>query len=262
MLLITPVFASVDKSSCDYLKNKKHFSIVNPFIETIAQNKIKKSLKKSLKGDFNVNFDGYTLSSMKNGVFKKLDIVGTDLFIENIEIPYLRISTITDYNRLDYSQKPIVFKSDMIYSYEIKLSEQSVNQALEKKDYEKNLEKINNLAYPLFILNNVDIKLKNNKIYLLMYYNFPVAPAKIDKTFMISTSFKVENHRIKAYDIDINKAYGVISETKVANLLNLLDPLTFTLSLLNTKKCNAIVENVKIIDNIIVVNGKIYVKGE
>ena len=150
----------------------------------------------------------------------------------------------------------------MIYSYEIKLSEQSVNQALEKKDYEKNLEKINNLDYPLFILNNVDIKLKNNKIYLLMYYNFPVAPAKIDKTFMISTSFKVENHRIKAYDIDINKAYGVISETKVANLLNLLDPLTFTLSLLNTKKCNAIVENVKIIDNIIVVNGKIYVKGE
>ena len=47
-----------------------------------------------------------------------------------------------------------------------------------------------------------------------------------------------------------------------SNLINLLDPLSFTLSILDKKKCNAKVENVKIVDNIIQINGKIFVKGD
>ena len=120
-LLIMPVYARTDKASCEYLKNKKHFSIINPFIENIAQRKIKKTLEKQLQGSVKVDFDGYTLSSLKQGVFKNLEIQGDNLIVEEIDIPYLKIKSITDYNRLDYTQKPIVFKSDMVYSYKINL---------------------------------------------------------------------------------------------------------------------------------------------
>ena len=41
--LIMPAFAQADKTSAEYLKNKKHFAIMNPLAEKIAEKAIKKS---------------------------------------------------------------------------------------------------------------------------------------------------------------------------------------------------------------------------
>lgn len=95
-----------------------------------------------------------------------------------------------------------------------------------------------------------------------MSYNFPISPSRKDKTFVVKTGLKVERNKISADDISFDSSYGALSADKVTNLINILDPLTFALDLMNTKKCNARIENVKIIDNIIQINGKIYVKGE
>lgn len=262
ILLISPAFASVDKFSEDYLKNKKHFSITKPFVENIVEKKIEKSLKKSLGNSCNVNLKGYSVSSMKKGILKDFEFRGENLNLEGIDVPYLEVSSISDYNYIDYTQKPIVYKSDMTYAYKIKLSENSINQALNKKDYQKTLRKVNALAYPLFMLNDVDIKINNNKLQTIMSYNFPLFPANKNKTFAVSSALKVENHKILADKVSFRGTYTNITPEKVTNLLNLLDPLSFTLSIMNAKKCNTVVENVKIIDNIIEIDGKIYVKGE
>lgn len=262
LLLCIPAFSKTDTLSEDYLKNRRHFSIMNPFAEQAAQSVIKKSLKKETKGKFKVKFDGYTLSSMKKGIFKNLEFTGKDLVIDNIEIPYLKIKSISDYNWIDYKQKPLFIKTDMTYAYEIHLSENSINTALNEKEYKKTLNKVNNIAYPLFVINDVDIKINNNKFHIIVYYNFPISPKKKDKTFLITTGFKVEDNKILANNIDVNSAYGNIQKNKVANLINLLDPLSFTLNLIDDKKCKARIENVKIVDNLVQVNGKIYVKGE
>ena len=128
--------------------------------------------------------------------------------------------------------------------------------------YQKVLEKVNSIAYPLFVINDSEIRIRNNKVYVIMDYNFPIAPMKRNKTFMASTAFRVENNKILASNVGVDSAYGNIQPNKVSNLINLLDPLSFTLSLMNTKKCNARVENVKIINNIIQIDGKIIVKGD
>ena len=71
ILTFAPAFSKTDKTSADYLKNKKHFAIMNPIAESIAQKIIKKSLKKDIgEGKYKVKFEGYTLSSMKKGIFK------------------------------------------------------------------------------------------------------------------------------------------------------------------------------------------------
>ena len=260
--VLTPAFADVDRFSSDNLKSKKHFAIMNPFAESIAQKVIKKTLKSETGSNYKVKFDGYTLSSMKKGIFKNLEISGKNLSIEGIEVPYLKIKTISDYNWIDYTQKPPVFKSDMTYWYEIYLSENSINQALKTKEYQKKLEKVNNKAYPLFVIYDVRVKLRHDKVHIIMDYNFPIAPSSKNRSFMISSDFKVEENKIKAYNIGLDNACGRLSAEKVANLINLLDPLSFTLGLMDKKKCNAKIENVKIVDNIIQINGKIFVKGE
>lgn len=263
LMLCTPsVLAKTDRSSAEYLKNKRHFAPLNPLVETVAQKAIKKSLKKSTGENFKVKFDGYTLYSMKQGVFKNLELEGDKFQISGIDVDYLKLKSITDYNKVNYTKNPLIIETDMIYNYELFLTENSINQALEHKDYKKNLDKINNIAYPLFVLKDVDAKIKNNKLHIIMSYNFPISPSKKDKIFVVKTGLKVERNKISADDVALDSIYGALSIDKVTNLINLLDPLTFALDVMNTKKCNARVENIKIIDNIIQINGKIYVKGE
>lgn len=260
LCVLTPVFAKTDKTSAEYLRNKKHLAVMNPVAEKIAEKAIKKAIKKECGGKYKVEFNGYTLGSMKAGIFKNLVITGRNLKIDEIEIPSMQFKSITDYNWIDYRQEPIVYKSDMEFAYSMHLDEDSINSALKNKKYKEKIDKINNIAYPLFTLYDTKIKIKNDKLYLIMEYNLPLSPFKKNKVFIVSTSLEVDNSKIVARNINFDKSYGNLSLKKVGNLINMLDPLTFTLSLIESKDCQGRVDSVKIVDDIIEINGSIYIK--
>lgn len=261
-LLALPVFAKADKTSSEYLKNRKHFSVMNPVVESIAQKVIKKSLQKDIgKGNYKVKFDGYTLFSMKRGIFKNLEITGKDLDVEGISVPYLSLKTVTDYNWIDISQDPVKIKSDMEFSYEMELTEKSISEALKHEDYKKTLAKINKRAYPLFALHDVRIRIRHDKVHIIMDYSLPLSSYNKRKTFMVSSNFVVDNGKIKASNIGVDNAYGNLPLDKVTNLVNLLDPLSFALDIMKDEKCTGNIENVKIENNIIKISGKMYIKG-
>lgn len=260
--LSTGINYAADKYSAEYLKNTKHIAIINPFAESFAERIIKKTLKKETGANFKVSFTGYTLSSMKKGIFKHLEITGKDVVIDKIPLPYVNVKTLSDYNYVDYTQDPIAFKSDMELAYELQLSEESMNAALKTSEYQYIINNISKLAYPMFQVMGVSTKIRNNKLYILTEYNFPIAPSSRNKVFVASSDFRVQNGKIRAVDVKLDSAYGKISLDKVANLLNLLNPLEFTLELLHDKKCNANIENVNIIDNKVKINGKIFVEGD
>lgn len=260
VLFAVPAFAA-DKTSADYLQKKRHLSPMNPIVESVAEKAIKKSLKKETGAKFNVKFEGYTLSSMKAGVFKNLVIKGKNVTVEDVFLPYLEFKTVTDYNWIDYTQNPVMAKSDMVFEYNIGLSEKSINDALKSKEYQKTIEKINKKAFPLFVLSDARVRIKDNRLYVIISYNFPINPAKKDRTLVVSTDFSVENGLIRAKNVGLNSVYGNLPIDKVTNLINLLDPLTFTLDVMNSKKCTSRIENVKLVDNIFQINGKMFVEG-
>ena len=85
VLNLLPVIAKTDRMSAEYLKNKRHFAIMNPIAESTAQKIIKKALRKEVgEGDYKVKFSAYTLSSLRKGIFKSIEIQGKDLEIELI----------------------------------------------------------------------------------------------------------------------------------------------------------------------------------
>lgn len=260
--LSMPVIAQVDKTSAEYLKNKKHFAIINPLAEKVVEKIIKKSLHKEVgHGNYKVRFEGYTLGSMKKGIFKNLEIEGKNLEVDEIPVKQLELKTLTDYNWIDFNETPIKIKSDLLFAYQMQLTEKSINAALKQKDYQKTLEKINKKAYPLFTLHDARVRIKHNKVLVIMDYSLPLASNKKSKTFMVSTDFRVDNGKIKAQNIGIDNIYGNLPLDKVTNLINLLDPLSFTLAQLNNQKCKGNIENVTIKDNIIQINGKINIDG-
>ena len=200
------------------------------------------------------------LQVLKKGIFKNLELTGNDAEIQGISVPYIHLKTLTDYNYIDYTQNPIVFKSDMTYEYELLLSDEAINAALKDSDYNKVITKVNKIASPVFVVKGVRTKIVDNKMYIVTDYNLPLAVTK-DRAFVVQSDFQVVNGKIKAKNVKIDTAYGNLGLNKVANLINYLNPLEFTLDLIDGNKYNGIIENVNIVDNQVKVGGKIYIKG-
>ena len=260
--LVLPVYAAKDRTTEEYLKGSYHPFAMSFLGENIVNTAIKHALKKEAPGRYKVKFKGYTLSSIKKGIFKYLEITGKNVDADGIEIPYFNIKTVTDYHYIDYNQTPVAFKSDMEFDCIVHLSEKSINDALEKDDYNKILRNINKKAFPMFTIIKVNVKLKNNKMYIIMSYNFPLAPREKDRTFMVSSRLHIVNNEIKPYDISFDTAYGNLPLNKVVNLVNMLNPLNFTAKLIDSKDGEYKIKEIKIEDDIVIINGKIFVKGD
>ena len=230
--------------------------------ENIVSSAIKNALKKEAPGKYKIKFKGYSLGSIKKGIFKYLEITGKNIKTKDTEIPYFNIKSISNYNWIDYNQNPIVFKSDMEYDYVVHFSEKSINDALKTEEYEKTIRKVNKKVFPLLTVNKVTVKISNEKVYLLIDYNFPLAPMTDDKTVIVSSRLKVVNKEICACGIALENSYGNIPLQKVTGLVNVLNPLKFVQKLLNSENAEATVEEIKITDDIVIINGKIYIKGE
>jgi hypothetical protein len=168
LMFTLPVFAGVDKASEEYLKGKKHYSLITPLTENFVQKILKNSLKQGKNGKFETKFVGYSFYSLRKGVFKHLEIIGRDVDVDEMVIPYLKVATVSDYNKIDYRKKPIVVMSDIDCVFDIHLTEQNINTALQNPKYKKKIEKINKLAYPLFSVNNLIIKIKDDRMYFII----------------------------------------------------------------------------------------------
>lgn len=262
LLITMPVFAKTDKTSIDYLKNKKHFAIANPIAENFVEKLINKALKENVgRFKYKTKFEIFTLSSLKKGIFKRAEVTAYDFTFDNIPVKYVNIKSLDDYIWIDIKSDPMKFKSDANLEYNIELTEESINAALDKKDYQKTLAKINNIAYPLFTMHDLNIRIKDDLFVFLMSYSLPMSSSNKVRTFATACNFIVENGKIKANKIRVDKSYSKMPLHKIANLLNLLDPLTFTLTELTDNKCKSKIESVKVEDNIIKINGKIFIEG-
>lgn len=261
-LFVTPVFSAVEKTSEDYLKSTKHPFKMTFIGESIVTSALKHALKKEAPGHYKIKFKGYSLATIKKGIFKYLDITGKNVTVNEIESPYFNLKTVTDYNWIDYNQSPIVFKSDMEFDYILHLSEKSINMALESEEYKKVLRKVNKRIFPFVTINEVRVKIHNDKMRTEIGYNFPLAPATKDRNLSITGRLEVRNNEIYPYDLALDNTSGSLPLQKVINLVNMLNPLNFTLGFIDDQKCKGKIEEVKILDDIVIINGKIYVKGE
>lgn len=261
LFAVSSVIAGEDKFSQEYLQGKNHFSLTKPIVESAVEKGIKKALKKETGAKFDVDFGGYTTASIKKGIFKYIELSADDVKVKELVIPHVHLKSLSDYNYIDYTKDPIEFKSDMTFDYDLILDENVINEALKHDEYQTVIKLINNIAYPVFSANKVSVKFVQNRMFINIAYNLPVISLK-EKHCTISCDISAENGVIKTKHVKIENLKGNMNLDRVANLVNMLNPLEFTLKLLDTKKCDGNIENVNIVDNKVKVNGKIFVKGD
>lgn len=232
----------------------------NFLAERIAGHFIKKAIKKNvISGDFKVDFDSYSVRDLKAGKFKSLKITGKNVNVEGIYLTETKMETLCEYNYIVQDKKNkdnLTIMNDIPVNISLVINEADLNKTMQSKDYTKMLGDINSLGGSLniFKIDSTCIKIKKDRLYYIVKFAIPFVRGTQD--VVMTTDLKVKNGQIAFANAELLNNHTSLDLSKVTRLLNYVNPLDFSLKILENKDANIKVNNVDIQDGKILIDGR------
>ena len=230
---------------------------VNPLAEQIANAIITKQIKKEANGNFSTKIESYNVKSLKQGIFKSLEINGTNVEAEGFYASYVRLKTLCNYNHIVVNNKEnsVTFKENFGMAYTVRLTEADLNRTIQNSSYGAMIRKVNSIGntYKLFNITATSISIKDNTLYYKMKVLLPLFNVKQD--VIIKTDFKVKNGEIVLDKANLTSGGFNFDADKLAKLINYLNPLEFSMNLFENKDANMQIKEMSIVDNGVNVSG-------
>lgn len=228
--------------------------------EKIAQAIIKKELKKATKEKFKVQMDAYSAFDLAHGRFKSLKLTGKNLDLDGVYLTSLEAQTLCGFNYIQLDKKNIKFKENMVMGYKVEISNNDLQKTVKSTGYLDMLNKIklSAMGITFFKLDGADVKIKNNKLQFTINLTSPLISVN-SVPIVVRSDVKVEDGSIVLTKIDLANLYTIIDLSRLTYLLNALNPLTFSMDVLNNKESKMKVQDVDIINDKIIVKGSIFV---
>ena len=234
----------------------------NKFLtEKIAQSVIRKNIKKSAQGDFSVKLKAYSARDMRAGRFQSFALHGKNVTMEDVYLSEFNLKTICDFNYI-YLDKDwnMTVMEDMPMTFDIVVTQDDLNKTMQSKNYVRLLNDVNKLGGGFFSINSTSLKIKHDKIYYILKIAIPFV--KNTQDVVICAGLKVENGNIKFANAAImNKDYAV-NVDKLTAILNYVNPLDFSVKVLENKDAKVNIKNVSVANNKISVDGTVVLLKE
>lgn len=228
--------------------------------EKIAEARIKTEFRKATKQNFNVSVKSYSIQDLFHGRIKAITILGKNLNIEGAYLSYLELKTICDFNYVQFEKNPIRFKENMVFKFVTVISDEDLRNTMESSGYLDKLNCVNvhGCGITFFKLSGAGVDIINNKLcFKIKITSQLLLPKPLD--INMSTDLTAKDGRIVLTKIDLQNIVKGVDLSKVANQLNTINPLTFSLEVLENKNTKMCIQDVKIIGNKIVINGNIFI---
>lgn len=235
---------------------------MNFISKAVANSIIKKELKKSTgaKG-FKVKMNSFSAKDLANGRFKGLDISGENLDFDGVFVSKFNANTVCDFNYVKATTKDVKFKENFIMKYNMIISDVDLRKTLLSKNYLTFLNSLNVKvgALNLMELKDVNVKLKGDKFYFTLKMNNQIFGRNIPVNLNLSSKMKIENGQFKASEVTLENLNQKVSLTQLTNVLNLINPLNFTVDVLNNKNTKVALNNFDIKGNNIMLDGTVFI---
>lgn len=226
-----------------------------------AESIIKKSIKNDAKGDFDVKLESFGAGSLAAGKFKSLTITGKNISADDVYLSYLKLKTICDFNyiAIDKKNNTATFKEDFGMTFGAILTESDINNSMNSASYKRIIDEINRVGNStgLLLVKSAKAKISNNKFLYVIKLSVPLLG--ISKNVVVSANINVHNGRIIFTQTEIMNELVKVDLSKITYLLNNLNPLNFSLRILENKDADMKIQEAVIKDNKIYVNGIITV---
>lgn len=228
--------------------------------EKIAQTRISSELKKATHQHFDVYVKSYSFQDFVHGRFKSIIISGKNLDIQGAHLSSLELKTLCDFNYVQFNRTPIRFKENLIVGFTTVISDSDLLQTMESNGY---LDKLNcvdvqGCGITFFKLSGADVQIKDNKLFFKVRVTSQLLLAE-PLDINMSTGLKVEDGRIVFTKVDFNALPKGIDLKNFAYRLNAINPLTFSLDVLENKNTKMCIKDVKIIGDKITIKGNIFI---
>jgi len=232
----------------------------NFLAEKVAKAILKREIAKNTQGKFSVKVDSYSVKDLKKGIFKSIKIKGEDINAEGVHFSKLNLKTVCDFNYISQEDpKNPIFKEDLPLSFSVVMTEDDLNSTMQTEEYEKLIQKINSYGanYGLFRIESTKLKLVDDKLYYVLQVSLPFV--KNVQDLVIMSDLKVYKGDIDFTNTRlVNKRFS-IDVKKIDKIINYLNPLDFSLNILENKNAMLTVQNVKIHDGKILADGLIVI---
>lgn len=235
---------------------------MNFLSRAIANSVVKSELKKSTgaKG-FKVKMNSFSAKDLAAGRFRGLDISGDNLDFDGVYVTQFNANTVCDFNYVKATTKDIKFKENFIMKYNMTISDVDLRKTLLSKNYLTFLNSLNIKVGPMNLmeLKDVNVKLKADKFYFILKMNNQIFGRNVPVTLNMSSKMKIENGQFKVSEVTFENFNQKISLTQLTNVLNLINPLNFTVDVLNNKNTKLALNNFDIKGNKIMLDGTVFV---
>lgn len=225
--------------------------------EKIGEKLVKKAIKKNIvSGDIKADLDAYSVRDLKAGRFKSLEVSGKNVDIQGIYVSSFNAKTLCNFNYIANDKRGnYIVKEDIPVSFNAVVTEEDLNKTMNSSDYKRMIADINSIGgnFNIFQITSTNIKLKNNKMYYVLKYSMPFV--RKTKELVISADLNVENGQIVLANTTFLNNSLSLDVDKLSKLINYINPLDFSAKILENKDAKFNIENVKISDGKIVVDG-------
>lgn len=270
MLLVT---STASYATCEYncvephdMNSKiKTFASVasglNFTTEKIAQSILKKEILKTAPSDnLKVKLDSYSSRDLKNGIFKSLSVTGEDVHVNDIYLSYLNMNTLCNYNYIKQSNDDVVFMEDFPMSFNIKMSQSDINKTMESDKYQKVINDLNKMGSSYFAglqISSTKVAIKANKFYYIIGIAIPFI--RNEQKLVINTDLTVKKGKINFANTKLVSDSFSLDLQSVDFILNYLNPLDFSVNILDNKDAKIYVKDVNIKNNLVETNGVVVI---
>lgn len=259
-------FASCDNQNCtapyDLTSGfSRFFSKItgqNFIASKIGESLTKKAIKKEItSGKIDVNLKSFSTRDLKAGRFKSLEITGKEVIVDGIYISYFNTKTLCDFNYVVQDKNgDVIVKEDIPVQANVIITEDDLNNTMNSADYKRMVSDINTIGgtLNLFKIVSTSVKLKNGKMYYIMKYAFPFV--RKPQEIVICADLCIHNGEIILANTNLVSDSLDLDMHSFSKILNYINPLDFSAKILENKNARFNIQNVKI------ANGKIDIDGQ
>lgn len=228
--------------------------------EKVAEARIKKELKKVTDQKLNVSVKSYSFQDTLQGRLHSIIISGKNLNLEGVYLSSLELKTLCDFNYVQIDKNPIQFKENMIIRFTTVISDQDLMKTMKSNGYLNKLNCVNvkGCGITFFKLSGAGVSIKNDKLNFKVKVTSELLlekPLDID----ISSDLTIKDGRIVFTKVDLGNISTNVDLSRVGSRLNAMNPLIFSLDVLENKNTKMCIKSVKIVEDKVIVVGNVFI---
>lgn len=215
--------------------------------KTILEQYLEKQISQYAQGKFNIKIDSFSTADLKDGKFKSLNATGENVVFDGVSASKITLNSLCTFNQLEKTENGNYrFVTDFPANVSIELNADDLNRITTTTDFKKTIRQINQNLLGFLRIEDVKFEITDNKLWYNFTASTPFSPNKQNARF--GTGLNLSNEEIKVSNTETSGKPTILSILNMTDALNYVNPLDFSVKILENNIINADV-NELLIDN-------------